>query len=85
MHPNLHVLTVTNIGETEADNARVTLSAMNIKMCVAVEGEAQGRPVKVTTIFFMGEGSNNGIELTLSELDLMQIESAVGTYGFVTE
>lgn len=80
MIPNMRVLTVTNLGETEAENARVTLSAMNIKMTAAVDGEIQGRPVKMTAIFFMDD--MDPIELALSEFDLLQIESVVGAYGF---
>ena len=44
---------VTSIGETEKENAQVTLSAMNIKMTLAVDGEMQGRPVKMTSILFL--------------------------------
>ena len=80
MHPNMRVLTVTSLGETEAENARITLSALNIKMTAAIDGEVQGRPAKLTSIFFLGD--DEVVELALSEFDLLQIESVVGAYGF---
>ena len=75
----MRVLRVTNLGETPEENAQVTLAAMNIKMTIAVDSEIQGRPVKTTTILFM---DSEAVELTLSEFDLLQIESVVGAYGF---
>ena len=83
MHPNIRVLTVTDLGETEAENARVTLSAMNIKMTAARDGTIQGRPIKETTILFMDD--SQPISLALTEFDLLQIENCVGAYGFYEE
>jgi hypothetical protein len=83
MIPNMRILTVTCLGETERENARVTLSAMNVKMTAAVDGEMQGRPVKITAVFFVGEDMPT--ELVLSEFDLLQIESCIGAYGFFEE
>jgi hypothetical protein len=82
MNPNvnLRVLTVTNLGETEALNARITLSAMSIKMTAAMDGVIQDRPVKLTTILFLDD--SDPVSLALSEFDLLQIESVVGSYGF---
>lgn len=79
MIPNLRVLTVTSLGETEAENARVTLSAMNIKMTAAMDGQIQGRPAKITTILFL---DSEAIEIAISEFDLLQLESVVGAYSF---
>lgn len=79
MNPNMRVLTVTSLGETPEQDARVTLSAMNIKMTAALDGTIQGRPVKMTTILFM---DSEAIELALTEFDLLQVESVVGAYGF---
>lgn len=82
MIPNLRVLTLTSIGKTEKENARVTLSGMNIKMTAAIDGEMQGRPVKMTTILFL---DGDGVEIALSEFDLMQLEGVVGAYSFGEE
>jgi hypothetical protein len=84
MNPiNMRVLTVIGLGETEADNARVTLAATNIKMTAAVDGVIQDRPVKMTTIIFTDD--SEPVTLALSEFDLLQIENVVGSYGFVGE
>ena len=83
MHPNLRILTVTCLGDTEKENARVTLSAVNIKMTAAIDGEIQGRPIKKVAIFFIGEDMPT--ELIVTDFDLLQIESVVGAYGFLEE
>jgi hypothetical protein len=80
MIPNMRTLRVTDLGETAEENAQVTLSAMTIKMTAAVDGEIQGRPCKMTTIFFL-EDSQPAF-LALSDFDLLQIESVIGAYGF---
>ncbi len=82
MIPEMRILRVTSIGETEKENAQVTLSAMNIKMTLAVDGEMQGRPVKMTTILFL---DGDAVEIAVSEFDLLQIENCVGAYGFYEE
>jgi hypothetical protein len=82
MIPEMRILRVTSIGETEKENAQVTLSAMNIKMTLAVDGEMQGRPVKMTTILFL---DGDAVEIAVSEFDLLQIENCVGAYGFYQE
>ena len=83
MNPiDMRVLTITSFGETPELNARVTLAAMNIKMVSAVDGEMQGRSVKMTTILFLDD-PHGKVELALSEFDLLQIESVVGSYGFL--
>ena len=80
MIPNMRVLTLTNLGETEAENARVTLSAVCIKMTAAMDGMVQGRPVKIVTILFLDD--SEPISLSLSDLDCLQLESVVGAYGY---
>ena len=72
MIPEMRIFRVTSIGETEKENAQVTLSAMNIKMTLAVDGEMQGRPVKMTTILFL---DGDAVEIAVSEFDLLQIEN----------
>ena len=82
MIPEMRVLRVTDLGETEKENAQITLSAMTVKMTAAIDGEIQGRPCKVTTIFFLDD--SEPVSLALSEFDLLQIEGVVGSYGFYT-
>jgi hypothetical protein len=80
MHPNMRTLRVVDLGESPDQNASVTLSAMNVKMTASIDGEIQGRPCKMTTIFFLDD--SEPAFLALSEFDLLQIESVVGAYGF---
>lgn len=82
MNPNMRVLTLQHFGETEADNLQVTLSALLIKAVMAKDIEVQGRPVKQSIVLFM---DSDPIELNLSPIDLMQLESVVGAYGFFEE
>ena len=79
MEPNLKVLTLHAFGETPEGDCRVTLSAMSIKMVLAKDGMIQNRPVKEVTILFL---DSEPVCLYLSELDLLQLESVVGVYGF---
>jgi hypothetical protein len=83
MMPDMRVLTLNSFGETAADDLRVTLSAMNIKAVIAQDGNVQNRPVKITTVMFMGDPE--AVTLKLSEFDLLQLESVVGAYGFFEE
>jgi len=83
MLPNMRVLTVLDLGETPEQNASVTLSALNIKMVAAMDGEVQGRPAKLVSVFFLGEDQPVG--LTLTDFDLLQIQQVVGSYGFYEE
>jgi hypothetical protein len=80
MEPNLRVLTLTAFGETAAEDYEVTLSAMAIKMVAAQDGVVQDRPVKTTTILFM---DSEPVTLHLSPVDLLQLQSVVGAYGFL--
>jgi hypothetical protein len=82
MIPNMRVLTLQHFGETASDNLQVTLAPMSIKMVAARDAEVQGRSVKETTILFL---DSEPIELNLSPIDLMQVESVVGSYGFMGE
>ena len=79
MEPNLSILTITSLGPTPEENLRITLSAMMIKMTAARDGIVQNRPVKITTVFFV---DSDPVELVLTDLDLAQVESVVGAYGF---
>jgi len=82
MLPNLRVLTLSHYGETPADDLQVTLSALCIKAVVAKDTEVQGRPVKQVTVLFM---DSEPLELNLNEIDTLQLQSVVGSYGFLDE
>lgn len=82
MIPNMRVLTINSLGETEKENARVTLSAAMIKMVAAQDGVMQNRPVKIVTVYFL---DSEEVSFALTEFDLLQIESVVGAYGFLEE
>lgn len=75
----LRVLTVQNFGDTEAENGRVTLAPMAIKMVASFDDTKQGRSLKRLHVLFL-EGDN--VELYVSEMDALTIEQAIGTYGF---
>lgn len=79
MQPDLRVLTVTSFGEKSEDDLRITLCGQLIKMIAARDTIIQNRAVKETTILFIDSES---VTLNLSEFDLIQIESVVGSYGF---
>jgi hypothetical protein len=81
MIPNMRVLTLNSFGETPEEDFRVTLSAMNIKMVAAQDGMIQNRPVKVTTVLFIGD--SECVTLNLSDFDLNQLENCVGAYGYI--
>lgn len=76
---DIRVLTFTHYGVTEAENARMTLAPLSIKLLAAVDDERQGRPVKRVSVMFLEADT---VEIFVSELDLLQIEQAVGGYGF---
>lgn len=80
MMENMRVLTVTNFGETEDANERVTLSPMEIQMTSAKEEIRQNRPVQRMLVMFK-DGAV--AEVYVSEFDLLQVEQAIGMYGFV--
>lgn len=80
MNPNLRVLTLYCYGETPEEDYSATLSAMNIKLVMAKNTTIQNREAKAVMVLFLGDDSP--IELTLSALDLLQLESVVGAYGF---
>lgn len=82
MNPDMRILTVTSYGETEEDNSQVTLAPMSIKMCASKNGKIQGRDIKKTLILFV---DSDEIELNLNDLDLMQIQSVIGSYGYYNE
>lgn len=79
---NMRVLTLHHFGETAEDDLQVTLSAMSIKMTAAKDVEVQGRPVKQVTILFT---DSEPVELNISAMDLLNLESVVGSYGFFEE
>lgn len=81
MNADIRVLTFTHFGETEAENARMTLSPMNVKLLAAFDDTRQGRPVKRVSVLFL-EGDS--VEVFVSEMDLLQIEQAVGMYGIAS-
>lgn len=77
MH-DIRVLTVQHFGETEEENTRITLSPLNIKMTAANPTIRQNREMfKVSVLFLEGDS----VELFVTEMDLLQIERAVGMYG----
>jgi hypothetical protein len=78
MNTDIRVLTFTHFGESEAENARMTLSPMNVKLLAAFDDMRQGRPVKRVSVLFV-EGDS--VEIFVSEMDLLTIEQAVGMYG----
>lgn len=80
MMENMRVLTVTNFGEIEADNERVTLCPMEMQMTSAKQEIRQDRPIMRTVVMFK---DGNAVEVYLSEFDLLQVEQAIGMYGFV--
>lgn len=80
MMEGLRVLTVLNFGETEAENDRITLNSMEIQMTAARDDIRQGRAVKKTTVMFKDGAC---VELFLNEMDLLTVEQAIGTYGFL--
>lgn len=82
MTPELRVLTLQHYGETPEEDQRVTLSAISIKMVAAQLGTMQGRPVNLTSILFL---DSDPVNLVLNDIDLRQLESVVGTYGFYEE
>lgn len=75
----LRVLTVVSYGETENENDRVTLNSLEIQMTAARDDIRQGRPVKRTSVMFK-DGAY--VELFLNDMDLLEVEQAIGTYGF---
>ena len=83
MIPNMRVLTLHAFGETPEDDFRVTLSAISVKMIIAQDGVLQDRPIKQVTVLFMDD--SEPVQLSLSEFDLLQLESVVGGYGYMEE
>ena len=77
---DLSILTVKSYGVSPEEDLEITLSATSINAILAQDSIVQNRPVKKTTVLFsVGEP----IMLHLNLMDLMQIQKAVGTYGFV--
>lgn len=77
---DLRVLTITHLGETAEENDRVTLNPMEIQMTSARHDIRQNAPVQRVTVMFKDGLS---IDLFMSEYDLVQVEKAIGTYGFL--
>lgn len=80
MTSDMRVLTVTNFGETDDLDERVTLCPMEMQMTSARGEIRQDRPVMRTAVMFK---DGNVVEIFLSEFDLLQVEQAIGMYGFV--
>lgn len=82
MIDGLRVLTVVNYGDTEEENERLTLNSMEIQMTSAKDDVKQGRPLKKTVVMFK---SGAFLEFYFNEMDLLSIEQAIGTFGFLEE
>ena len=82
MIPNMRVLTLQHYGETPEDDLQVTLSPATIKMVASKDVQIQGRLVKEVTILFI---DSDPVELNLSPIDLLSLQSVVGAYGFYDE
>lgn len=76
---DLRVLTLTHYGPTEAENRIVTLSLINIAMIAAeVENVSlQNRQVRRLQVLLL---DGEAVDLALSDLDLHQLQQAVGVY-----
>lgn len=79
MIEGLRVLTVLNFGDTQAEDARVTLSPISVRMVASFDDVKRGRPVKRLVVMF-NEGDN--VEFFVSEMDALTIEQAIGSYAF---
>ncbi len=79
MIPDMRVLTLRHIGETADEDLEITLCAMAIKMVAARDIKVQGREAKETTVLFL---DSEPCVLNLNHIDLLQLQSVVGAYGF---
>lgn len=82
MIPNMRVLTLQHFGEKPEEDLEVTLLALSIKMVMARNIRIQEREIKEVTVLFM---DSEDVTLNLSPMDLLQLQSVVGAYGFFEE
>ena len=80
MNPSMRILTLNSYGETEELDSRVTIAPMNIKALFVGAATMQGRAVKETIVLFLDD--SEPLTLYLNELDVIELERVVGTYGF---
>jgi len=83
MNVDMRVLTVLSYGEKPEDDMSVTFNPNAVKMVAAQDSIIQERPVKVVTVFFLDD--MEPFSIYVSSVDLLSIETAVGSYGFAQE
>lgn len=80
MNIGVQTLKVLHYGETEPENRMITISPVNVLIIAAplVCEQVQGREIKRVSVLLIDGGET---EVCISEVDLDQLEQAVGAYG----